>query len=437
MFDTWGDYEFGTAPDVPAAVLDRVGFDSLPEGLAEMEPGAELGIVLNTIDRKRLDGADRVVVLQAWNRQVAHAQAELYASMVDIVEAEANVYAGRDGFDINEAAASEVRAALILTRRSADYHLGLARQLVEDYPVLWSALHRGHVDLPKARVIVNETSHLDRVIADHVTELALERAHRQTTGQLRARLQKLVIGVDPDSAKGRYEESVAQRRVISEPTEAGTANVFGLDLPVADSNSAMRRINRLAKAMRKAGDPRTMDQIRADIFLDLLNGRDKNPSQGQGGTVDLRVDLSTLAELDDSPAEIPGWGPVIADIARKVVEEQDDAEWRFTVTDPENGQVVHSGITRRRPTAAQRRRVEAHYPACVFYTCRMSSFDCDIDHRKAFAAGGPTDDANLAPLCRSDHRLKHSGWQVEMITPGVFVWTSPLGVTYVVEAEPP
>ncbi|MGH8913971.1 MAG: HNH endonuclease [Acidimicrobiia bacterium] len=225
--------------------------------------------------------------------------------------------------------------------------------------------------------------------------------------------------------------------MTSEATESGTANLFGLDLPAADSNSAMRRINRLALAMRKAGDPRTMDQIRADIFLDLLNGRNNSLKPGPNGVVDTRVDLTTLVDLDDKTGEIPGWGPVIADIARQVVTEQEHAEWRFTVTDPETGQVIHDGTTRRRPTAAQRRRTEAQHPTCVFFTCRMSSSDSDIDHRRSWIDGGPTEDHNLAPLCRHDHMLKHHGWSVEMMFPGVFIWTSPLGLTYIVETQPP
>jgi hypothetical protein len=437
MFDALRGHEESTGAGTVATIPKSGKRHRLPSGLTEMEPGARLGSVLASVDRERLDGEDRVVVMQAWNRQVAHAQAELYASMTAVADAEAEAFPDDDPFNINDAAASEIRAALTLTRRSADYHLGFARQLVEDYPELWRALRRGQIDLPKTRVIVNQTSHLDRETTDDITGTVLERAHRQTTGQLRARLQKLVIEVDPDSARQRYEEGVAQRRVTAEATVSGTANVFGLDLPAADSNSAMRRINRLARDLNMAGDTRTMDQIRADIFLDLLNGRHENLNAGGRGVVDIRVDLTTLAELNDNPAEIPGWGPVIADIARQTVTEQDDSEWRVTVTDPVNGQIVHTGTTRRRPTAAQRRRIEARYLACVFPGCRMPAGDADIDHRRARIDGGPTEDFNLAPLCRRDHRLKHNGWHVEMVIAGVFIWTSPLGLTYIVESLPP
>ncbi|MGH8914504.1 MAG: DUF222 domain-containing protein, partial [Acidimicrobiia bacterium] len=252
MFDTWEEQEVGRDAGPVATVSKPVIFEPLPGALAEMTPGARLGSLLASIDRDRLNGEDRVIVLQAWNRQVAHAQAELYASMVSVADAEAEAHPEDDPFDLNDVTASEIRAALTLTRRSADYHHGFAQQLVEHYPELWTALHQGRIDMPKTRVIVSQTCHLDKETAHEVTRVVLEQAHRQTTGQLRARLHKLVIEVDPDSAKARYEEGLAQRRLTSEATESGTANLFGLDLPAADSNSAMRRINRLALAMRKA-----------------------------------------------------------------------------------------------------------------------------------------------------------------------------------------
>ena len=68
-------------------------------------------------------------------------------------------------------------------------------------------------------------------------------APNQTTGQLRARLQRLIISIDPASARDRYQRRVEERRVITEQGEDGTANLMGLHLPPADTNAAMRRIN--------------------------------------------------------------------------------------------------------------------------------------------------------------------------------------------------
>jgi hypothetical protein len=438
MFDSWGDYEESSAGGVVDTIPESGKRHWLPDGLAEMAPGAGLGSVLASIDRAYVPGHEQVILMQAWSRQVAHAQAELFASMTAVADAEAEAAAPEaDIFEINHLASSEIRAALSWTRRAADFQLTFAQFLVEDYPRVWTALHQGLIDLPKARVIVNQTCHLDSETARKVAAIALERAHRQTTGQLRARIQKLVIAVDPASAQERYEQRLTERRVVTEATDSDTANLFGLDLPVAETNAAMRRLNRLAKAAKTADDPRSTDQIRADLLLDLLNGRETGHTRDTRGVVDVRVDLTTLAGLDDNPAEIPGWGPVIADIARQVATVQEDAEWRITVADSDNGQVVHNGITRRRPAAGLRRDVEARHEACVFPGCRMPARDSDLDHRRAWSDGGRTDEENLAPLCRHDHLLKHNGWRARMVRPGVFLWTSPLGLTYTVDARPP
>jgi hypothetical protein len=374
--------------------------------------------------------------MQGWARQLAHVQAEFYASMVAVADAAADS-AGSDVELAQDLAASEIRAALTLTRRAADAQLDLARDLTERHPKVWEALHQGEIDLPRARVIIDQTSHLEETTARRVAEVALEKAGKETTGQLRARIQRLVISVDPDSARERYEVRLIDRRVVIEATETGTANLLGLDLPPADTTAAMRRINRMARAAKTGDDPRTMDQIRADILLDLLNGREPNQSRGDGAVIDIRVDLTTLTGLDDNPAQIPGWGPVISDIARQVAEQQDQTQWRVTVTDPDTGLPVHVGTTRRRPTTSQRRNIEAVALTCVFPGCRIPARDSDLDHRQAWAEGGPTQEANLEPLCRHDHRLKHAGWKLDKLVTGEYHWTSPLGLKYTVDPRAP
>lgn len=120
----------------------------LPSGLAGMGPGVDLGLALATIDRDRLSQPDRVTVMQAWARQLAHAQAELYVSMNAVAEAVAET-AGGDFELAQDLAASEIRAALTWTRRAADAQLDLARDLLERYPRVWEALHRERSTCPR------------------------------------------------------------------------------------------------------------------------------------------------------------------------------------------------------------------------------------------------------------------------------------------------
>ncbi len=75
-----------------------------------------------------------------------------------------------------------------------------------------------------------------------------------------------------------------------------------------------------------------------------------------GAGLELRVRLSTLLGRDQYPAELAGWGPLHAELARDLVATLGGAQWRFAITD-EHGQLTHCGITPARPTATRARCV--------------------------------------------------------------------------------
>ncbi|MCI0678013.1 MAG: HNH endonuclease, partial [Actinobacteria bacterium] len=235
------------------------------------------------------------------------------------------------------------------------------------------------------------------------------------------------------AAVDRYHRATEDRKLVCSSTPAGTANILATDLPAPLTTAVMRRINHLARAARSKDDPRTMDQIRADVFLDLLNG-DQTRAPGRG-IVDIRVDLTTLIGLDDKPGELAGFGPVVAEVARRVVASETGARHRVTVTDGDR--VVWSGTTRRRPTTAIRDHVQAETPTCIFPGCRMPASQCDIDHRQPWSEGGSTTVANSNPLCRRDHIRKHKGWHMVRSSDGMWSWISPLGRVYPYRPMPP
>ncbi len=118
-----------------------------------MAPGRELAGVLADIDRENLSGHDRVFVMKACARQVAHYQAEFYSEVQGVWEAERETcrasFSGlrEEGLvlssEIDEMASAEVRAALTLTRRAADVVVGLAYDLRVRQPAVWAALSEG------------------------------------------------------------------------------------------------------------------------------------------------------------------------------------------------------------------------------------------------------------------------------------------------------
>jgi RES domain-containing protein len=373
--------------------------------------------------------AGMVEVLRAQARLVAHHQARLVESMVAIVDGYAELTS--DLAEAMEGAVGEVRAALSLTRRAAEADLDLAWTLRQRLPQVLAALRSGRLDLRRARVIADGTGHLDEATARSVADHALTQAEGRTTGQLRQLIHRLCIETDPDDAERRRRSALADRCLIAELGDDSTATIIASDLPPDRVAAAMDRIDRMARSLRRPAEERSIDQLRADVFLDLLEGTSSGPPSG---TVDIRVDLTTLIGLDERAAELGGYGPVVADIARQM-SERFGVAWRIGVTDG-SGRVVHSGITRRRPTSAYRRAVEVRDQTCVFPGCRMPASSCDLDHRIRVVDGGVTHPDQLVPLCRHDHVIRHRfDWTHVRNPDGSHTWTSPLGVEY--ERPPP
>ena len=401
----------------------EAGTEVLPCDLEDIPPGNFLAAILSSVHRSLLSGYDTVRLMKARYRQVAHDQALLYADMVEVSHRNDAEWGRLD--DAFEYASDEIKAALAKTRRSAVADLDLATEL-EKLPNLWKALHDGRIDLPKTRVMINRTSHLSTEAALDVVDQILPLASRLTTGQLGARIGKLCIETDPETAKKRYEQAVDKRRTGSELNPTGTANLYGIDLAPNKVAAIKGQIEARARALKLAGDPRKMDQLRADIFVDLLLGRHQGSRHG-GGVITLTSDLETLARLAEKAADIPGLGAVIADIAEQVLIDHPDADIRYRITTPDG---PATGIPSRTATGALRRHIETRDMTCVAPGCRMPATDCDIDHRTPYHLGGPTDDRNEEPLCRHDHIVKDKGrWKLRRNRDGSYTWTTPLGHT--------
>jgi hypothetical protein len=127
----------------------------------------------------------------------------------------------------------------------------------------------------------------------------------------------------------------------------------------------------------------------------------------------------------------------LADVARQIVDEASDAEWRIVPVD-ENGQPVEVVTTKRRPSTTQKRQVETRNPTCVFPGCRMPADQCDLNHEIPWAEAHRTTIRELGPLCRHNHIDHHRHrWKLQQIRPGVYQWTSPLGHTYTTGPDEP
>lgn len=443
----------GEGPEDPAAVdvsyeltcrLLADGWTSpdrevLPGDLAGILPGPYLAAVVSSIDVSRLNGHDVVRLMQAQARLSAHHEAGKYQAMAEVAYAppsDPDSGVVRSSEEV-EYAAVEVAAALTLTRRSSEDQLSRAVSLTGVLRRVWDAFSAGLIDLPKVRMFEQTMGHLPEETVDLVLDGILDDAPGLTTGQIRARLARLVLEADPDGAAASFEEGLADRQVVVSSNPDHTADLQIRSARPEDVIAARSYVEDIARRLKTADESRTIDQLRTDVALDLLQGR--QPGTGtprRGGRVNVTIDAETLAGLSNKPGALDGFGPVFAEIARKTVMENIEGDWTFTVTD--QGRPVATGTLARRPTESQKRRVRAEYATCTFPGCRQDSYDCDLDHRKPCSQGGPTHNDNLGPLCRHHHMVRHHApWRMERRADGHHQWTSPLGHTYTTKRGPP
>ena len=272
-------------------------------GLAGIPAGPRLSAALTSIDPAGLCGFDLVELIAARGRQVAFEQAQLLRAVHELAYTPPSVTEQVVRTDKpDEYVVGEVAFALCWTRTRAYGEVGLALTLLDRLPRVFDALRAGEIDVARAKVFCDEVDLVDADTARKIAAGLLDggEARRCTTGQLRTRIRRLVASVDPDAVRARYAKSVAQRGVDHVEYANGTAMLSGFYLPKEKAAAAWEHVDRLARAGKAAGgETRTLGQLRADIFADLLAGVAPagagyaTPAE-RPGTIHLHIGWSTL-----------------------------------------------------------------------------------------------------------------------------------------------
>ncbi|WP_460776256.1 HNH endonuclease signature motif containing protein [Microbacterium sp. GXF7504] len=200
---------------------------------------------------------------------------------------------------------------------------------------------------------------------------------------------------------------------------------------VTDATRPARRGRLGTPPVTGRGDPRTLDQLRADVLADLLLAGG-TIAHGDGltavtGHVQITVPVLTAAGTGTAPALLAGHGPIDPDTAKRLVGAA--SGWDRVLTHPSAGTVLD--VDRYRPPEALKRLLRARDEHCRFPGCRRLARGADLDHTIDAALGGKTSVHNLAHLCRRHHTLKHhTAWTVRQRRGGVIEWRSPTGRTH-------
>lgn len=204
-------------------------------------------------------------------------------------------------------------------------------------------------------------------------------------------------------------------------------------LPAESAVAIDDRLDQLAASLRDPHDLRTFTQLRADAFCDvMLRGEVDGIRRGIRANVLVTVPVLTLLGHDDEPAELEGYGPIPADVARALA--ADSTGFTRLLTHPETGVVLSVGRDRYTVPAGLRLWLRARDETCRMVGCGRRASVSDVDHGHAWADGGTTSGDNLAHLCRGDHTRKHTlGWRMKHLAGGTIRWRSPMGRTYLTE----
>ena len=429
----------------------------------------------------QLNDDELIGVVRAWHRLESWCSAGTLAVIAELArrrpaERTAPAAPGRFPAQLSEFISDEVAAALTLSRRTADACLDLALDLALRLPATARALHEGIIDYPKARLIADLTRILSDEDARAVEARILAAAGDQTTAQLRAAVSRAVIAVDPEAATRRRQEAQKDPRVRRWQEDAGTAALGGFGLPPAEVLEADQRITERALALRDAGLPGSLEELRARAYLDTLLGQDSSvsnepapsneptpsnepaPQPRLAALVNLTI---PLAAVPGPPGHVAGFGPVDPELARQLTGlAAAHPASRFCVSlTGDDGRALGHGCARGRPTGpftvtinplaqdpCDHRHQEPGYqpsrrlqhlintrtPTCSAPGCRQPANRCDLDHTVPYNQDGRTCQCNLAPLCRHHHRCKQSeGWRLDQPRPGTLTWTTPAGRHYV------
>ena len=364
---------------------------------------------------------------------------------------------------------SEIGALLSLPPLTAQRLVIDSSTLCSECPAVLAELEAGRLSYRKAQIICSTVASLAEPTRVKLENLLLFEAKGLTAAQLERKARRLYEGMVPESELAvRHSRARNDRRVTLEPQQDGMC-FLGARLPAPEGQAIFNGLTACARSEQTAGDPRTVDQLRTDIFTSLLlggnNAAEESERPDSGSTrsgnifdshaitsrrktsprpvaplgprlkaeVMVLVNAETLLGLDNKPAELHGYGPISAESARELI--RSIGHWTGLLHHGSTGEILNVGRQRRVPPGL-RRWLQARDSTCRFPGCSANVLTAEIDHTIPWARGGPTAHGNLECLCRKHHAFKTAGfWTARQPEPGLLEWTSPAGRKYQTRAH--
>ncbi|WP_193612391.1 HNH endonuclease signature motif containing protein [Nocardioides lijunqiniae] len=323
-----------------------------------------------------------------------------------------------------------LRDALVLAHRLPRTH---ARVLAGQVPV-WRARRVAQAVLGKPQDV---TTYVDQEVAP-----VAEQAGTVTLDHLVDRAMTLLY---PEQRELDQLEALDARHATLHEESLNHTGVGDMTLRAdwADLKDYDRALSLIAAALKRDGSTDSLD-VRRSIAIGILAdpARALALINGEEPPVPTKEVVAYVHLTDQGLA---GCDPTAVDETGRTWLEETFRSWcartdRFVTvrpvidlnTHPDTPCERHDGTTTYAPSPTTAEKVRLRDRTCVFPHCTRRARGCDLDHVVAHAAGGPTCECNLAPLCRHHHRLKtHAGWTYLPLAPGIHLWREPHGQVFV------
>lgn len=158
----------------------------------------------------------------------------------------------------------EVAVARRLSDRGAALEIDCARMLTAVLPRMMALLQAGAVTVQRARVFVTETSRFDDDLAALIDAELAERAAGLPPWRIEQEVRRVALRLDADAVALQAAAGNAGRSVTVQPCPDDQA-VAVLTGPAVSITRWYAGIDRRARGLKAAGDPRTLEQLRFDV----------------------------------------------------------------------------------------------------------------------------------------------------------------------------
>lgn len=430
---------------------------------------------------------DQVQRAHAFMIENLHRAHDTYVRSRDAVLAHSNATSHAGGLSDDQAMersfAAEVAVKIGVTDRVAETMTHEAITLVEDLPELMDAFRVGFTSYQHARAAARQAWSVPAEARAEFDAAIVDAARTQTPTRFTQTVRKTREKLHPESIQERKNAEYENRRVDHEPADDGMAYV-SLYHSADVISSIVAQASARSRALRAAGDSRTLRQIEADLIAeacrtgisapadsgniagdavaiagDMAENDDDDVDQAieghapaagdaDSGTVTLtRAQLNALRPgvvitvpalsllgRSSEPAELAGYGPIDPETATTLIGQA--TSFIRVLTDPISGAHRYTDPNKYRLSEKMKRAIRFRDATCDFPGCNAPATHCDIDHIRAWEHGGRSTTENLHLLCKRHHMLKHATtWTPRRLPDGRVQWTSPAGFSYIVTRE--